>query len=312
MSEENTVHAVDNGLGFLDDMISSMENDTQRKANVNDEDRVRVVFLPRAAKFKFRFLKDKNQKLYHRSWVYGAEVEVPGDDGQPTSKKVRALAPPRDKDELVPLVDQLDNWRLKAKGQDVFYGVLTEIMEGEDNYFKPGPCMLVANCSANGLLNGLKSAMVTLYQSEQGKVALGTSLDPTKGSTGFVIDHVGGKGGNTSVQFDPYGSADPIKPEIQDQFDDVTKAYCPEEGPTNDANYQLIKVRYEAMLNDSNSFHDPSKEAPAVASNPLANLVGSATQPAPQAQAPLQQAPAPSTGASGAANDLEAALNGQG
>lgn len=305
MSEQN-FNATDQ-LSFIDQMIDAMEEATSKKGPGD----LNLAFLGEQ-NFTMRIVVDANKRLFNEFRMYNVSVpSINPDTGEEIFKKVKYRAPMAwDEDKVKPFADELNNWMLNAGYYNTFFGEIVEITYGASEYFKPGPCVLIAKNKR--FLTALQSAVTALAKKTSGgrligKELLAKSFDASQ--PGYLINVVStkGQGGACNISFVTIGDPDhKIDPEIAKQFDDITKAYCPPFGPENDKNGELIIAYYKKLIEQGNSFVEPNRQNVATPANqPVTQSTQSSTLTTPVTNQPSLPA---ATLDKQAADDLDAEL----
>lgn len=234
-------------LSYLDDMLTELDEITSRSGG-ND---INLAFL-KDCEFKARIVLDSRKKLSHDFYFYSEMIKMVGDDGTMKDKKVRVKAKNYKEDTLKPLVDELNNWKLKKRLQVGIFCEITEISSGASDYFKLGISLLV--CSNMNMLKALKEAIKNMAQQRQ---VLADTLNPEKEGFCFVIKNVKGKGGTCTVNVDQFGKKHTFNPEDIAKFEDVSKVYNIEYGSENDSYIQLLESKYREMIAAGESYVEP-------------------------------------------------------
>lgn len=304
-------------LSFLDAILGEM-NEVTSKKGVSD---LNVCFLG-DQDFTMRVVWDSNKKLFNEFRLYRAVIPVKNDKGEEIERTIRYRAPMAwEEDTILPYAEELDNWSYNCKYYNSFFGEIVEITKGQDEYFKPGLCILLANNKR--FINALNSAMIALAKKKSGEIQIGkqvliNSLDPYK--TGYLINvrSIKGQGGSCNVAFDTLGEpSHKFTEENAKKFDDITKAYCPLFGVENDKNGLLIIDHYKKLISQMHQFVLPATEIPNELDKKLGTLTSKGTPETPKVEKPPtteapKEAQPPTTEILNKPSDLDVALEAAG
>lgn len=250
---------------FLDDAMLALNKSASKGGKKNQEDRLPISFLGEND-FTARIVWDKNKVLFHEFVLYKASLLAKNDKGEEVERKVYYRVPglSKEDDPIRPYAEELEHFSYKPRFNIAFFADIVEVTRGQNEYFKPGPCILIT--SNRRFLNQLNSAMAIIAKKEKdgkpiGKELLAQTLDPTQPGMLINVRNTKGQSGSCSVQFDTIGGLEhTFKPDVIEKFDDITLAYCPPLGLENDRNGELIKEHYKKLLADKTTSADPDSD----------------------------------------------------
>jgi hypothetical protein len=244
---------------FLSTLLADMEVAAKRTEKKFGDD-LQICFLGEAD-FTMRLVLDSKQKLYHEWYMYNVPIPMKDAEGKEIEKRHRYRIPGKKADDpIAPYAEELGHFSYKSRYYCTFFGEIVTITKGQNEYFKPGPCLLVTN--NRKFWTALNSAMQALAKrGEAGKKYLRDTLTPDAKGILINVRNTKGQSGACAISYElPFAEEEPTHtflPEAIEKFQDITQVYCPELGAENDRNCQLIINHYKKLIEDKAGQAEP-------------------------------------------------------